>query len=213
MKSQDIVLLLKLVTQRQSRAQQQLARTQAQLGPLPHDWQGWEQEDGTVIDDPDQTKAPERALTIRGLESSLHLSKSEISQSLRRSMAVGLAMRSRSDGLPQANVGALLQFIIYGLKYVFPATPARVVRGIPTGFSAPVLRGAVAGAEQWVWSDPLGTASGQTIAPLYRSVPKAVRQDAQLYTMLALIDAIRLGRAREQSEATRILETLLQPPR
>ena len=41
------------------------------------------------------------------------------------------------------------------------------------------------------------------LEPLYKSVPRAARADAQLYEWLALVDAVRAGRARER-ELTRL---------
>ena len=47
--------------------------------------------------------------------------------------------------------------------------------------------------------------SGYSISPLYKSVPKAVADDQALYEMLALVDAIRDGRARERELAVKEL--------
>ncbi|WP_228050130.1 hypothetical protein [Tychonema sp. LEGE 06208] len=43
-----------------------------------------------------------------------------------------------------------------------------------------------------------GVVRGQAIAPLYRSVPQAAKNDPELYALLSLIDALRVGRVREQ---------------
>lgn len=213
MKSQDILVLFKLVTQRQAAAQRRGARLLAQSTPTPRDWQGWQDsdDDGALVLEDGIDGELDRALTIRGLETSLRLSKSEISHSLRRSMATGLATRSRADGLPRANTKALFLFVLHGLKYVYPASPAATMRGIPTGISAPVLSDAiaVAGEAPVVWPDPLGSTQGQSIKPLYRTVPYAVRRDSRLYELLALTDAIRLGQARELSVAANMLEAAL----
>jgi hypothetical protein len=50
---------------------------------------------------------------------------------------------------------------------------------------------------------------GESFGPLYKSAPKAARQDAQLYELLALVDAIRAGRARERRLAAEMLEARL----
>jgi hypothetical protein len=47
---------------------------------------------------------------------------------------------------------------------------------------------------------------GQAIEPLYRSVPTAAKNDPELYVLLSLIDAIRVGRVREQRLAVKELE-------
>ncbi len=52
-----------------------------------------------------------------------------------------------------------------------------------------------------VWPDPQGTVQGAAVEPLYRSVPGAARRDPGLYDLLALVDALRIGRARERNLA------------
>jgi len=61
-------------------------------------------------------------------------------------------------------------------------------------------------SEVYVWPDPQGVVRGQAIAPLYRSVPQAASNDPELYALLSLIDAIRVGRVREQRLAASELE-------
>jgi len=61
-------------------------------------------------------------------------------------------------------------------------------------------------SEVYVWPDPQGVVRGQAIAPLYRSVPQAASNDPKLYALLSLIDAIRVGRVREQRLAASELE-------
>lgn len=46
-----------------------------------------------------------------------------------------------------------------------------------------------------------GRVRGQAIEPLYPSVPAAARKNVELYEFLALIDALRVGRARERKLA------------
>jgi hypothetical protein len=65
------------------------------------------------------------------------------------------------------------------------------------------MAGKVAGDETVVpiWADPDGTRQGVAVEPLYRSVPVAAKNDAALYDLLALVDALRIGRARERAIA------------
>ncbi|WP_258529076.1 transcriptional regulator [Xanthomonas oryzae] len=154
---------------------------------------------------------------MRGLEESTGISKSEVSQALRRCTEVGLVVAERGSGIPRANTRALLGFVLLGfvlngLKYVFPARPGPIVRGIPTAHAAPVLvdRLLSSGQHIYVWEDGYGSAQGQRVAPLYKSVPRAVRRDAELYAMLALVDAIRLGRERESALAGSVLTQYLR---
>lgn len=175
MKSQDILLLLKLVS-------------------LEH-----------------KAQAPD-AFSMRALEESVGISKSEVSSALQRCYQTGLAKPQRETGSPRANTKALYEFIAFGLKYVFPARVGTLVRGIATAHAAPVLAGRLmsAGESIFVWEDALGSAHGQSVSPLFKSVPKAVRQDAELYAMLALVDAIRLGNERESALAKKLLQQMLR---
>lgn len=81
----------------------------------------------------------------------------------------------------------MLEFIEYGIKYVYPVKPAAVVRGIPTSIAAPVLKGKLmtAGDYIYVWPYAMGKEKGQPVTPLYKSVPFAVKKDPHLYALLA----------------------------
>ncbi len=64
----------------------------------------------------------------------------------------------------------------------------------------------------YIWPDAKGSNKGQSVQPLYKSVPMAVKTDPLLYEYLALVDAIRLGNAREASLAKSELEIKLRTP-
>ena len=59
------------------------------------------------------------------------------------------------------------------LRYVFPAEPGPVYRGMPTAHSAPPLNALIRSTETYVWPSAEGTARGESIVPLYPSVPDA----------------------------------------
>lgn len=208
MKSQDILLLLKLVSL-ERRQTAPVRGNKAELG-IPDDWRGW------TIAPAEEAEAPvqlgEDAFSMRGLEEATGISKSEVSHALRRCTEVGLVKAERGSGIPRANTRALVGFVMNGLKYVFPARPGPLVRGIPTAHAAPVLAGRLmsAGEHIHVWEDGHGNVQGQRVDPLYRSVPRAVRRDAELYAMLALVDAIRLGQERESALAGKLLAQYLR---
>ena len=127
-------------------------------------------------------------------------------------MDIGLAKPDRKTQEPRVNTKALNELIAYGIRYVFPVKPGPIVRGIPTAHAAPVLAGQLmsAGEHICVWEDALGQQQGQSVIPLFKSVPFAVRHDAELYAMLALVDAIRLGQERESALAKKLLERYLR---
>ncbi len=136
--------------------------------------------------------------TRMGLATSLFLSQSEVSESLNRSRIAGLFDESKRV----VNRAALLEFILFGLRYVFPVHPGSMVRGMPTSHSAPPMaRKIVSGGEELVWPDDEGKIRGQAVEPLYPGVPAAARKDLALYELLVLVDALRVGKARERRAA------------
>jgi len=106
----------------------------------------------------------------------------------------------------------LAEFAAYGAKYAFPAEKLPMAVGVPTSHSAPAFAGVFApGSDDWVWPHPNGTARGHGLEPLHASVPFAAMQDPKLYEMLALFDALRVGRARERGMALKRLPVLIYP--
>ena len=177
MKSQDIVILLKLVS---------LQERDEQGFPEPLD----------------ASRSREDAYSARGLEASLGISKSEVNASINRSLASGLAMKDREQRI-KPNRSNLHNFIAYGLKFVFPAKPGAMTRGVPTAFAAPMLQNLLmsAGEYIYIWPYAHGVDMGQAVEPLFKSVPEAIQNDKRLYEYLALVDGIRLGKQREASLA------------
>ncbi|MGJ8641677.1 MAG: hypothetical protein ACSHYA_19970 [Opitutaceae bacterium] len=107
---------------------------------------------------------------------------------------------------------AFLNFLVYGVPYAFAVAPKEMTRGMPTAWAAPALSNQFADSNQPipVWPDPNGDAQGVAIKPLYRSAPQAARKNPELYELLALVDALRTGRARERKLAEKLLEEKLK---
>jgi len=105
------------------------------------------------------------------------------------------------------NISALEEFLVHGLKYAFPAEHGEVTRGIPTSYAAEPLKSEITISNDlppvWPWHE--GDTRGVGLEPLYKSVPHAALRDPALYQLLALVDAIRDGRARERNLAERDL--------
>ncbi len=136
----------------------------------------------------------------------LKISPSEVSESIERSRRAGLVDSSKRKIMPQA----LYEFLIYGLKYVWPAIPGKKTRGVPTAHSAKPLSSCIVSSEDvYVWPYAKGTLRGEGIQPLYHTVPQIAESNPLLYQMLALIDAIRIGKAREVKIAREELQKRL----
>lgn len=136
------------------------------------------------------------------LAHSLKMSQSEVSQSVARSKYAGLLDDNGKKVMRQA----LYDFLQYGLAVVFPAKPGAVVRGIPTAHSTAPLNKEISSGEDYVWPFAKGNVRGHGITPLYGTVPQAVLDDEQLHALLALVDALRVGKAREKNMAVRELK-------
>ena len=222
MKSQDIFLLLKLISLSQQEKGIPIF--------LKSKWEDWEEPEkyrltqSTAVNF-DLEEIPVHLRTnktvqdsiaaqysVRALADSTGISKSEVSLALQRCFEIGLAKPDRFAGIPRVNQKALGEFIIHGLRYVYPARPAEITRGIATAWAAPALKDLVMSAGEMVpvWPDAHGNTIGQAVAPLFKSVPVAVRKDARLYSLLALTDAIRIGQPRERIIAIKKLESMLQ---
>ena len=133
---------------------------------------------------------------------SLKMSQSEVSQSVARSKYAGLLDDNGKKVMRQA----LYDFLRYGLAVVFPAKPGAVVRGIPTAHSTAPLNKEISSGEDYVWPFAIGNVRGHGITPLYVTVPQAAMDDEQLHALLALVDALRVGKAREKNIAVQELK-------
>lgn len=129
-----------------------------------------------------------------------------------RRSATPLGESASQDNPVRVHVQALAEFTLHGAKYAFPAVRLPLVVGVPTSHSAPAFAGVFApGSSDFVWPHPNGSVRGIGVEPLHPSVPFAAMQDAKLYEMLALFDALRVGKARERSMASERLLALIDP--
>ena len=143
------------------------------------------------------------------LSQALHISQSEVAEALHRSLQARLVDASKRKVFRTS----FLEFLTHGLKYVFPAQPGALIKGIPTAHSAPPLRDIiVSGEEAYVWPSAQGSLRGQAVTPLYPRAVEAAQADSRLYELLTLIDAIRVGRAREYKLAVDELTKRIKEP-
>lgn len=136
----------------------------------------------------------------------LYISASEVTESLNRSVESGLISNNKKSIMKSS----LLEFIIYGLKYVFPQKPGPLVRGIKTSHSVFPLSEVILSNETYAWPYFEGDCIGFSIDPLHPNVPKACLKDPKLYELLSLVDAIRIGDKREYNIACNELRLRLK---
>jgi len=148
--------------------------------------------------------------SITRLAADLSLSPSEVHGALKRLVLSRLV----STNIPRDRplVPAVEEFLVHAVKYAFPAQRGEATRGVPTSSAAPPLVGhLVPGSDPPpVWPHPEGNTRGNAFAPLYPKVPLAASRDSTLYELLALVDALREGRARERHLAEQALTSLIR---
>ncbi len=141
------------------------------------------------------------------LSKELGMSASEIHAAVRRCVEAGLVDPDSREPLRKP----LEDYLLYGVRYAFPGKRGSLARGIPTAYAAPPLAGQIALDDlPPVWPDPEGTTRGYALEPLYSSVPKVAKSDPKLYELLALVDTLRVGRARERKMAEEELKKRLE---
>ncbi len=162
-KSQDVLLLLKLLVKSENDNQQSIAR-------------------------------------------SLEISQTEISMGLKR---LKYAELLSSNG--QVNTEASLEFLVHGLKYIFPAQIGAIAAGIPTSFAKPGFKYVkYKDDELYVWAHPEGSIRGIVLKPIHPSFPIACLKDDKLYTLASLVEMVRAGRAREKNIAAEELSKIIK---
>jgi len=207
MKSQDIPLLLKIISLHIDLKGKDV---DSDILNLKDNWSDWNESALRPSYSPDE--AIQSRFSVRSLENDTGISKTQISLSLSRMYDVGLAKLDRRLRVPKVNTKSLLEFIAYGIMYVFPAKEGELARGIATSIASPVLKGKLmtSGELPPVWPNPEGNTKGLSIVPLHPHIFKGIKSDARLYAMLALVDAVRLGHARERNLAIEKLSLIFE---
>jgi hypothetical protein len=137
------------------------------------------------------------------------MSPSEVHASIRRARAARLIHGSELGD--RVNPKALEEFLVHGIRYAFPPEKGGMTRGMPTASAAePLSRKMTQEEPVPVWPFEQGSKRGYAFLPLYKKVPQAALKDDELYQLLALVDALRDGSARERELAKRELSARLK---
>ena len=132
----------------------------------------------------------DRNWTFAEIANTLQISESEVSCAMDRNKLAGLVSPDKTT----VNRLALRDFLIYGLKYVFPPQTGSSTRGIPTAHSTfPVNQHITESGENYVWKYYKGTKRGNSIVPLYDKIPKIIENQPELCEFLVIIDTLRIG--------------------
>ncbi len=142
----------------------------------------------------------------KDLASQLFISASEVTESLNRSVLAGLIDANDRKTIYKQS---LMEFIQFGLHYVFPVPIGGMQNGIYTAHSHPFFKKHFKNELEYIWPDAKGKVRGLTIEPLYKEMVKAAQIDEKLYKMAAILDVIRIGRVREWKLAVEELKNMV----
>ena len=151
-----------------------------------------------------------RWLPYAVLGETMRLSRFEAHAAVQRLGAAGLV--AETEGPPQPVMAALRSFVVVGARYAYPPVRGGNTIGFPTAHALPALKKLMAASPELmtVWPHPEGKIRGQSLLPLYESLPLAVQDDRELHELLALFDLLRIGQARERGIAQKLLEERLR---
>lgn len=147
----------------------------------------------------------EEGWTFRRLASDLEISVSQVHESLNRAQNG----RLYNSATRTVNRDALWKSVL-AIPHLFPPSTIGPKSGLPTAHSALPLRNELSQAGgAFVWPMKGGKKKGEGLEPIAKSVPQACKRDPRLYEILALVDALRVGKARERELAERLLKERL----
>jgi hypothetical protein len=148
--------------------------------------------------------------TYARLAQELFLTASQVFEGARRCELAGLI--ARQDDQPVARIRELTDFVLHGVRFAFPAALGEISQGMPTASGGPYLSTLLVASAEGppVWPYPAGQERGPAVTPFYPALPRAAQKDAELYNVLTLVDAVRIGGARDRELATEQLRMRLR---
>ena len=142
------------------------------------------------------------------LSETLHLSSSTVFASLKSLKFAKLVTTSGSG--PRVAGQRLLEFLVYGVPTLYYPQKTEIVRGVATAVFSPHFRERFTAGKDLpvVWPYSKGKETGEGLVPLYPSIPIACSKNPDLYQLMATIEILRIGKAREKDAAISYLEEL-----
>jgi hypothetical protein len=123
-------------------------------------------------------------------------------RSLERLSQVGLYIPTQR----RINRAIASEFFQHAARFLLATKLGPSARGIPTAWGVDPLAARIQSTEPPpVWPSAEGTVRGPSVEPLVPSIELIAVNAPELYSEIALVDAIRIGNARERSIATDLL--------
>lgn len=142
--------------------------------------------------------------TYQSLADALLLPKSSLFRSIQNAEAGRLLNNKR------LNEARFIHFLMYGVPVIFPVTTGSMDIGTPTSMTANLFGSAyqLVSTTPHIWPNPNGQIKGIAIEPLHASAVGLAERDSDAHRLLAAVDGLRLGGARETEMALSFLAAL-----
>ena len=140
--------------------------------------------------------------TFSEIGHTLGLSASTAHESVSRLQRAGLLR----PGSRSPNLYELRNFLVHGVRAAFPPSLGQNARGVPTAYSGPPLTQLLDSTTVMVWPQPSGISKGISLTPLYPRAVELPHRAPRVYDALTLVDALRVGQARERKAAISALD-------
>jgi len=214
LKPQDVLILIKLIS---IENQHQVFKDYYKEAQIE-----WDKLEDEKLDIFLELSAFYDSLSIRGLAEAVVISKSEVSESLKRLIKIGLLLITSNSPFKRldlvemqwkTNRKALINLIIYSFQYFFYTEPSLIDIGIPTVFHNKKLSESLSYSSSlpYIWpAQSYKSVSGLAVQPLYKSVPYVALDDNFIYEVFCLIDIFRVGSPREKKIAEKLLREYLE---
>ena len=149
--------------------------------------------------------------TFARLAGSLSISVSETHEATERCKKAGVLAISKKRLIVVKR--KLFELLTLAVPQVFYAVRGSIQMGMPTsvwaGPLAPRFPRGSGGDIPLVWPHDGGATRGESLLPIYPTVPKIVEQDLPLYEMLALVDVVRTADVPDRKLAAGMLEGMI----
>ncbi|RYZ90280.1 MAG: hypothetical protein EOP04_04380 [Proteobacteria bacterium] len=147
----------------------------------------------------------EKEWTQTSIAKSLNLPQGEVSKALSRLEEGGLY----NPVFKRVQKDSLYDFLAHGVKYVFPGKLGKSVQGIPAAWG---VLGGISDSSPPVWEIPSEEARpssvqrGRALNPIHKSALNLASVNAKARSLIAAIDSVRVGKAREMNLGRDILK-------
>jgi len=153
----------------------------------------------------------ERSMSYENWGKEISLPATSLFRSVKDLRKAKLATETVDGDVP--NYQNAEKFLLYGFPFCFSAEKGKLVRGFKTGIDATSLQSEFAdGDYPAVWAHHEGDVKGFEVKPLHSCIPDQIandRMDKVLYELLALLDVLRIGQAREVKAAQKKIKEIL----